>query len=189
MSVLSGILSSLSSKVSFSIMNEMTKEIAVPNLKIKSVKIRYRSTNINHRTESGSYYVDSRIITPASMEIDAICPDIETESKLLKLLPDESNFYLITSKGIVMETMMVDRLSFDRSSKMISATPVKITFKQQLVSLFDPVSSSQPAQPADSSVIDAGFSILRSASGSVSSLYSSVSSYASSAASAIGKVF
>jgi hypothetical protein len=182
---MSGILSSFNSKVSFSIMNEITKAIVAPNLKIIRVKIRYRSSNMNHRMENGSYLVDSRIILPATMDIDAICPDLDTQSQLTLLLKDNSSFYLIRSKGIVMDTMMIDQEGFDESSESMSANPVKLRFKQQLVGGFDPVMAATPSQPSDSSVIDQGFSMLSAASGTVGGLYSSVSSYASSAISSV----
>ena|SRR5271165_7003574 len=171
------ILSSPTSKVSFSILNEMKYTYALPNLKILAVKIRYSSNNMRHRMENGSYLVDSRIIIPMTIDVTALCPDINTQNQLTIIFTDRSNLYTITTKSIVFEHMMVNQEGLDQTAEIMSATPIKLRFKQILGQGTNPVLS---AQSADSSSVDQGYVYLSQAAQSVTGLFSSA--YQSAAA-------
>jgi hypothetical protein len=173
----SSILSSLTSKVSFSILNEMQQTYAVPNLKIVEVRIRYSSNNMRHRMEDGSYLVDSRIIVPMTIDITAICPDLDTQNQLTTLFADRSNSYTVTSKGLVFKHVMVDQEGLEQTPEMMSATPIKLSFKQVLAQGTDPVLA---AQPADSSSVDQGYISLASTAQTATGLFSAA--YQSAAA-------
>jgi hypothetical protein len=179
------ILSSALSQTSFKVINVYTNVPTLQNLKIIRVRMRYAAKNLSHIMEDGSYEVDSRIILPMACEVTCICPDIDTQSQIITILKDCSAFYVITTKGMILENMVVDEESIEQTPKVLSASPITLRFKQVLVGNVSPVYF---AQPADSSVIDHGFALLHSATSAVNNLYSSVSSYASSAASTVSNL-
>jgi hypothetical protein len=170
------ILSSLSSKVSFLILNDMLGTQVIPNIKIKSVKIRYVSQNMGHKMETGLYKVDARIIMPMTLDISCICPDIDTQEQLVSFLKDNTAFYTVYSKGLVFLNMMVDQEAISQTADMLSASGIQLRMKQVLVEGTAPVTA---AQPADSSIIDQGYislaSTVKTATGLFSTAYQSAS--------------
>lgn len=165
------ILSSLLSVAAFSITNATTGAVVAPNLAVKKVGIRYSSKNMTHQLEDGSTIVDQRIIVPSGMVVEAYCPDIDTVDAINALLLDRSAMYTINSKGIIIQNTMADSDNFRQNAEMLSATPIRIRFKQQLIQGVAPVVCSQSA---DSSVLDRGIQLLSSSSQSVSGFFSTL---------------
>jgi hypothetical protein len=80
---------------------------------------------------------------------------------------DEENFYTITTRGLVFDNMMVDRERIQQTSKMLSATPIEIAFKQVLLQ------SAKPTvclQHADSSLVDRGVALVGQVKSTIGSL-------------------
>lgn len=168
----SNILSSFLAQSAFAIRSESVSGAAVAkNLKISRIQIKLSAKAMRHMLEDGTTVVDSRIIQPSSMNIESFCPDQDTLNQVNNLLNDRSNFYSVSSKGIVLNQMMIDNEQIRQSPEFMSATPIRISFKQVLTKYTEPVIVSQST---DSSLIDRGMTIISTASKSVSDLYNSI---------------
>jgi hypothetical protein len=178
---LSSILSTIGSKVAFSIVQGSAGTIIAPNLKVLRVRVRYNSKNMVHKMETGLYKVDSRIILPMSLEISCICPDVDTQDQLIALLKDDTSLYTVYSKGLVFPNVMVDGENIGQAPKMMSSASITLKFKKVLIPI---ATQGTAAQPADSSALDRGFVQLSAAAQTATGLFSSA--YQSAAAGLVG---
>ena len=158
------ILSSLFSKAQFTLTKSGSGAVA-PNLKVVNVKIKLSSHVLRHMLESGVSVVDSRIIQPTRLHVDVICPDIDTLEQITAVAQDRTTTYSISSKGLIFDNMMVEDQCISQIPKMLSASPIRLEFKQQLVQYVIPIVF---AQSADASMIDKGFAALASVKTQVS---------------------
>ena len=166
------IISSFLAQSPFSIKNSQSGTVMANGLRILRVSIKLSSAPMRHMKEDGTSIVDFRILQPSSVSIDAFCPDASTIDQVTNLLVDRSNLYTITSKGVILDQMMVDVEQIKQSPDIMSSTPIRITFKSILTKNAKPVVT---AQSANSSLIDRGMTILNQATTTVTDLFSSVS--------------
>lgn len=145
--------------------------IQAKNLKISRVHIKLSSNAMKHMLEDGSTVVDSRIIMPSTITIDAFCPDAETVKQLNNLLMDRINFYTVSSKGITLENMMMEADQATQSADIMSAVPVRISMRQVISSNIEAV---VVAQPSDSTLVDRGRALLSTATKSVTDVYNKI---------------
>lgn len=151
------VLSTLLSPASLKVVNTVTGLNAFPNLKVLKAALRFPSTNMHHMREDGASIVDCRVIQPSMIVIDAICPDDDTVLAVNNVMADRSALYNVTSKGIVIQNMMIDNEDFKQSPEVISAAPVRLRFTQLLVEGVEPVVC---AQQGDSSMLDRGIQLI-----------------------------
>lgn len=123
------------------------------DLKVARVTIKFTSEPMRHQLEDGSTEIDTRIIRPARAQVDVICDTVESLTKVNELLLDRVTIYNITSRGILLSNMKVNTEILQQSPKMISATPIRIEFKQLLVENFSPVIFQAAS---DSSIVQRG---------------------------------
>lgn len=150
------ILSSLLSPSSLSIVSsnsDLSLDIA-SSLKVARVGIRLCSYVMRHMREDGNTIVDARIIQPTKIEIDVFCQSIDDLAMVNSVMLDRNSTYTIKSRGLIFDNMMMDREEIRQSPEVISASPVRMSFKQLLV----PGIAIGPnvAQAADSSLVDHG---------------------------------
>ncbi len=166
------ILSSLFSQANFSLAKATGGAVAT-NLKVISVKTKFSSTVFGHMREDGVTLVDARVIKATRLTVECIVPDLDTLSQITQVAMDRVSLYTIKSKGLVFNNMRVDEDNISQIPKMLSASPLKIVFKEQLVQYVQPVIF---AQSADSSLISQGIVALQSVTTTASNLYSSLTS-------------
>jgi hypothetical protein len=159
------ILSSLFSKAQFTIKDGTSGLVVAANAKIVSVRIRYSSRVHRHMLENGSTVVDARTILPTHLQVELICPDIDTLAQITDVAMNRTGVYSISSKGLIFDNMMVEDQCISQIPKMLSASPLRLEFKEQLVQYVLPVVF---AQSADASLIDRGFAALNSVTTQVS---------------------
>lgn len=165
------LLTSFFSKASFVIRDSITNQVVAAGLKILSVSIKYRSTAMKHMREDGTTLIDSRIIRAADMEVVVMAPDINALSQLNDLMNDRTKTYNIVTRGLYLNSMMVEHTGIKQIPDVLSATPMQVIFKQLLVQNVTPVVC---AQAADSSVIDKGLAALNSVTTSATDLFNNV---------------
>lgn len=167
------IVSSFFSSAAFKLKNSTTGATAAEGLRVSRVHIRLPSTPMRHMKEDGSTIIDSRIIQPTSVQMEAYCETLDSFSKLNAVLLDRSTFYSIASKGLSFDNMLLENEQVSQSQDVISALPVKLSFKQVLTKKITPIVF---AQSADASLISRGMNLLSTAQTSVAGLFSSISS-------------
>lgn len=139
-------------------LTNITKGVRVAtSLKIKRVVFYYESRVMYHLREDGKALADARVIVPTRCEVEAYCPTIDAVDQALAILNDRESTYSIQSKGVVLKPAMLENDATVQSPEMLSATPVRLIFKQLLVQGVDPVTV---AQSADSRLIDRGIAMI-----------------------------
>jgi hypothetical protein len=166
------IVSSLFSQVLFSMKSSSGEKWAV-KLNVSRVSIRLSSRPMRHSLESGNTVVDTRIIEPTSLDVDVFCQTLDDVDSVNKLLRDRSNFYTITTKGLVFSAMMLQNERLTQAPTVLSAVPINLTFKEVIIHSATPVIFKQPA---DSSLVSLGIASLKTAQQNVSDLVSAVKS-------------
>jgi hypothetical protein len=148
-------------------------DVQAKGLKVGRVHIKLISSAMRHMKEDGSTIVDSRIIQASTVTIEAFCPDSATLKQVNNLLMDRANFYSVSSKGFILNNMMVEADQVSQTAEMISAVPIRIAFKQVVSKNIQAIIV---AQSADSTLVDRGRSLLSSAAQTVNDLYSKINS-------------
>ena len=167
------ILSSFTSQASFKLLSLGTGQY-LPQINVIKSKIRLPSKLMKHMSEDGSTIIDARIIEPAEVEVQVLITTQDQFMALNNVLNDRGAFYTIITKGLRLIGFVLDEESLSQSPAVISANPISLKFRQVLFSGLPQVTIY--AQPADSSVLDLGFSALSSATSTISNLYSKVGS-------------
>lgn len=167
------ILSSALSSASFSITNQTTGTNAATTLAVSRVTIRLRSQLHRHMREDGLTLIDARTIMATELDVDGFAPDLSTLEQINSVLSNRDDMFTITSKGVILSPMRLENLLVSQTPNVLSAAPVRVTFKQALAPA---VAAITFKQAADSSLVDRGIAFLNQASENVSSLYSKVAS-------------
>jgi hypothetical protein len=170
------ILSSALSKASFTLTNvtqstDGSTVTTVSNLKVKAVTISLKAKIFRHKREDGVTIVDSKILLPIQVDVDAFVPDIDTLQQLNALLSDRSSIYKVSSKGLLIDHLMTESAQIRQSAEVISASPVRLSFKELM---FKDATPTICAQSTDSSLTDRGIATLNSVSTTVSDLINEV---------------
>ncbi len=170
------ILSSLLSKASFSIVERVQPgeigETIAPNLKVSKVSVKLESTVQRHKQESGTTFVDSRVLRANIVSVDCFCPDIDTVEQINDLLNNRDSIYTITSKGLIIDYMRLEKEEIHQTPEVLSASPMRLVFKQVLAQYETQVVY---AQSGDVPIISRGLAILSTAQQGVQGLISTVS--------------
>jgi hypothetical protein len=167
------ILSSLLSKASFSLVIRDTGLVTCSSLKVSRVGIKLDSIAQRHKQESGTTFVDSRVLRAIVVSVDCFCPDIDTLSQVNEVLNDRSQLYTITSKGLIIDYMRLDKEEIHQTPEVLSASPLRLMFKQVLAQY---QTQTIYAQSGDVPIISRGLAILSTAEQGVTGLASTVAS-------------
>jgi len=124
------ILSSFSSRASLNITNSADDKDLADGLKVLGVSFRFRARAMRHIREDGTSIVDAKVIEPARVEIDAICPTLDVIEQVNNCLMDRAATYTVTSKGIRLQDVVASEFQIKQSPEMISASPIKLSFNQ-----------------------------------------------------------
>jgi hypothetical protein len=167
------ILSSVLSKQSFSLKSDKTGQDAAENLKVIAVNFHYRARPMRHMREDGTSIVDSKVVDPALVEIDAICPTLDSINKINTALMDRTSTYTVTSKGIQLRDVSNEHFELRQTPDMLSASPIRITLKQ-LLRQGGVASGVVVEQPADSSMFSRGIQSVAAVTTPVDNAFSRV---------------
>ncbi len=124
------ILSSIFAKSQFTLISDKTGKDAAENLQVVAVNFHYRARPMRHMREDGTSIVDSKIIDPAVVDIEAICPTLDSINKINTSLMDRTSTYVVTSKGIQMGDVVTEHFEIQQSADMLSASPMRLSLKQ-----------------------------------------------------------
>lgn len=166
------IVSTLLGTNPFVIYNQSTKATTNLEVKVVNVSIKLSAEPQRQTMEDGSTKTDSKTVRPIRMTADVICPDINALTQVNSILSDRSSLYQITSRGLIFQNMMVDSEFIRQAPDMLSATPVRMSFKQILIENVSPIIF---ANQSDSSIIERGISALNKATETVTDLFGKVS--------------
>jgi len=183
----SSILSSLSSKISFSITNELTGYPVWANLKIVSVNIELQSDNSDYpmalqQYSNGNVYLGFqtadlnalKVLDPDRIVIEGIAPDISTTKSILSAFGNTQATFTVITKGIMSQSLAVTNVEIDQDADILSAALINITLERTMP---PGVAGYNPAQPSDSTSIGSALQTLGSAlTSSVTGLYNTVAS-------------
>lgn len=176
------ILSSALSSPSLSISSFSNPTNIAANLGVSKVTIKLRSKIFRHKTETGNTVVDARIVEPMQCEIDVFAPTLDVLTAINAVMLDRTTAYTIKTRGLVLTKMLMQHNEIKQSGDMLSASPVKLQFKELLTQGQLALGAASVAQPADSSLIDQG---LQSISGAVATVQGLAQTVASNIGSAV----
>ena len=168
------LLSSFLAPSALVIKDSESGSIQVRNLKVVRVHVKLASSAMKHMREDGSTIVDCRIIQPATINIEAFCPDEATVNQLNNLLNDRANFYSVSSKGVILNNMMVEANQIRQTPDVMSAAPVRIAFRQVISKNVKPLIV---AQSSDSTLTDRGMALLGSTTQTVTGIYGKIKGF------------
>lgn len=170
--MVASILSSAFSKPALTIVSSLTGLDIATNLNVARVRFRYRSRVLRHMREDGTCIVDARVIVAPMVEIEVFCATLDDLAMVNSVMLDRTGVYRVTSRGLVLNNMMADEEQIKQTPDVISANPVRMSFKQILTQN----GSNPPSveQAADSSLIDVGIMQVNKAVQSVQTLASNI---------------
>jgi hypothetical protein len=180
------LLSGTFAKASFQILDVSSFTIVQTNLKVVKVSVKWASTVMRHMREDGVSTVDSRVLRPAIVMVQVICPDANALDAANALLASRSTVFRVITKGIVIPNLMVDEEQLQQMPDQLSSTPMTIRFKQIQIQGIAPIIFKHPT---DASIINRGLTLLGDAEQKVSDLYGKVTSSIDSISSRIGGLF
>lgn len=151
--VIGSIVNQLAGGRSFRIKNELTGMTALNDIGVKDVEFNFNSRLMINPGENGQPIIDARVLFPTEISVNIVCNSSDKVAAVNALLMDLTNTYTILSRGILLTGFMVDLDSMSQKAAMISATPIKINFKQIMLQ-----GGGSPicAQAGDSSTILGG---------------------------------
>lgn len=144
------------------------------NVKVKSARITLRSEPMRNKLENGSTYIDSRVILPVSIEMEAIAPDINTAEQLHNSLQERSSLFEVTSRGLIVPNMMMKAQIMKQGPEMLSAIPVKLILDQLMIQGEYPVVFKNEA---DSRLVNIGNRLVEAVTDTAQNLFDKVSQY------------
>lgn len=146
----------------------MTKniDVLVPARCVR-VRIKLRARPMHHMLEDGSTRVDAKILQPITIDMELIAPNADTLGQMDNVFMDRSSIYSVASRGILFRNMRMNFEGIEQSAEMLNAVPARIQFMQLM---YQGSGAVVYKAPADSSVIDKGMSMLKSATGTVTGL-------------------
>lgn len=165
------ILSTILAKASMSILDQTNAQTVLSNVKVKKVVIQLTSEPMRHMLEDGSTIVDVRIFKPIHVTAEILAPDAGTIDAVNQIVTNRESRYQVTSRGVIVANLVVDSDAITQSAEAISATPIRLSFKQLLIEGVSPIVF---AGAPNSSVIDRGIAIVNQAATNVSDLFTKV---------------
>jgi hypothetical protein len=157
------ILSSALSAPALSITSDLTSVNVATGLAVSKVSLKLRARIFRHKREDGTTIVDARQVEPMITEAEVFAPTLDNIASIRSSLMDRQSTYTVKSRGLVMRRMMMDECDIKQTGDMISASPVRMVFKELLTQNQSNVGQTTVAQPADSTLIDKGLQQVRSA--------------------------
>lgn len=154
----------------------ITRETNLPVLQtanVVAVSIKYGSTPLSHKMESGKTKIDCRIIKPTRLSVDVIASNPDQLEEINAVILDREGLYMITTKGLQFDNMKVAPAFMAQTQKNISSTPIRIEFVQILLENRDPVIFEFAA---DSTLIERGIAIATQAEQGVRGVFDKVTS-------------
>jgi len=153
-------IQSLLSTPSIKIVDELTKAVRWPKLKVRSVEISVDSDNAtvplsNVQVNETSTYTKllegdlrtGKIIKPSHLKISFFSPDPSTTESVIKSFLDPTSTFEVTSKSIISTSMAIVSMELTQTSENLTATAITIEMEQTNPP-GDP-SEFDPAQPSD----------------------------------------
>lgn len=127
------LINTLAGGSSFRVVNDLTGAVALTNIGVKDVRFNFHSQLMQNTGEDGLPIIDSRVIFPTTITMNVFCNSADRVAEVNTLLNDISSKFTITSRGILLENFMLDTESMTQAAAMISANPMKISFKQVML--------------------------------------------------------
>jgi len=174
------ILSSALSAPSLTVTSDATAINIAQACGVSKVVIKLRSKIFRHKREDGTTVVDARVVEPMVTEIDVFAPTLDSLAMLNSALLDRTSTYTIKSRGLVLRNMMMNEAAIKQTADMLSASPVRLAFKELFTQNKSSTGQQTVAQPADSTLIDKGLQTISSAVQSVGGLAASIAATAAS---------
>lgn len=168
------ILSSLLSSPSLTITSDVTSIDVAQSCGISKVSIKLRSKLFRHKREDGTSIVDARVLEPYMIEVDLFAPTLDSLALLNSAMLDRNGTYTVKSRGLVFRRAMMNQNDVKQTGDMLTAAPVRLTFKELMTQNLTNVGQTNVAQPADSTLIDKGIQLVGTAATSVTQLAQSI---------------
>jgi hypothetical protein len=169
-------ISSLFGKAALTIYNQTYGVVAAKDLKISKVTIKLSSDPQRHMMENGNTRIDTRTIKGIRIQMEVFAPDLNVLAQINDVAMDRSSLFQITSRGLIIPDMMIDSEVMKQVPEILSATPIRLTFKQILIEGKSPIIMNNAA---DASLIDRGLALVDNVTDTVGDLYNKASTAAS----------
>lgn len=149
---------------SLKITSDTTGEVSLLGLGVSVANLRLMSKILKNQREDGVIIAHGRVIIPSVIELDVIVQTIDGLETLNQIYKDIEGLYTIVSRGISFTNMRMTTQGIQQSAEMLSASPIRLTFKQAFLQNDDmPICQQAP----DSSLIDTGIADLKNFSSDV----------------------
>lgn len=102
-------------------------------VKIIKVNVILSARLFKNTGEDGIPIIDAKMILPVRVIVTAIAESVDSLQKINKIFSESKTRYTIYSRGIFLKGLVVASESFRQNGKVISATPVDITFNGILI--------------------------------------------------------
>ena len=171
-SIVSSLLSTTQFSVSYQDTDSGTKRTTAKNLKV--IKVNFKFISQPHRSvrEDGAVVVDAKTVMQTVIKLSVYCPTVDDLRQVNDLLTNRDKVFTVSSKGVVVENMVLNSETVRQNPDVISSYPIDLEFTEIIVSNAKPVIV---AQAADAKTISQGLaSIGAQAQQTVSGLVTAV---------------
>lgn len=162
------IISTLLGSNPFVVYNQSTKVTVRLDVKVVRLSAKFTAEPQRQIMEDGTTRTDSKTVRPAKLTVDVICPDVNSLKQVNDILVDRGSLYQITSRGLIFGNFMVDSEFLNQTPEMLSATPIRMAFKQILIENVSPVIF---ANQADATIIERGIAAVTKVKDTAVELY------------------
>ncbi len=161
----------ITNETSFQLTNFVSGSISLDGIHIQQVSIRLSSNIFDNKREDGTSIVDARVLMPTTIEVQVICSTLDAVEKINSILLDINSIYTITTRGLTFQNLQLKSTNIIQSPDILSAAPIKLSFQQRILQ-----NNNNPtcAQTGDSTLIDNGITLLKSAATSVQTFTSNL---------------
>ena len=131
------ILPAQPSKLGIQIANETTKKVIFAKFLSIEAYVNMKAEVMRHVEETGSTFVDSKIIHPYQVEITGFLSTILDLQSMASILADRSHYFTVTVNGTPWSNMVASDVSLDNSADAMDTYPVQLVFNQVLCRKID----------------------------------------------------
>lgn len=115
------------------ITNKVSNSQVISGVSVAEVNIKFSAQLLKNIREDGSPIIDGKIILPCVVQIKLYCTKIDDVEAINVLLNDINVLYSMSTRGIFIDNVMLERDELSQTSAVISAVPINLSFKQVLL--------------------------------------------------------
>lgn len=144
-SIVSSLLSTTQFVISYADADSGTSRVTVKNLKVAKVNFKFVAQPQRSTREDGAVIVDSKTILQTVVKLSVYCENVDDLRQVNDLLTNRSRVYTLSSKGILIENVVLNQEHVRQTPEVLSAYPIDLEFTEIIVQSKQPVLVNQAA--------------------------------------------